>query len=333
MIPLAEATAWLAAHGPRLDAEPVPIHQAAGRAVAHDVAAAALPSHKLAAIDGLAIRAAETEGASDYAPVCMHGTPIQGGAPMPPGTDAVLPAFAHDGRRALLQIAVGSGVVQAGHDAAAGVVIAAGTMLRPLHIALLAQIGHTTVDVIRRPRVDLRTAPAKSGPDALRPLLLALLAEAGAITALPPDLILLAGRSGHGVAGIAALDNVFADGIAIRPGETTALGTVAGCPAILLRGDLLACATTFALLAAPALRRRSGRAEPTPISVTLTRKVISGLGQLDAIRLRVDGTAATPLGPAEGGSLTPACDATALLLVPAGSEGYPKGATIQAVPL
>ncbi len=337
MTPLADAQAWLAARTPRLGAEQAPLIHAGARILAATVRATALPPHPVAAIDGHAVRAAETEGASDYAPLPIGDAPVAAGAPLPPGTDAVLSYAALDaGPVALAPAARGSGVLPPGHDAAEGWTLPSGTVLRPLHLALLARLGYDSVAVVRRPRAQVRAAPAKSGPDALTPMLRALAAAEGAEPGeTQPDLIIHAGRSGPGPDddGVRAFTTVFAHGLALRPGETAALGTIGGIPALLLPGDPLACATVFALLAAPAFRRMAGRPEPPPVAAALARKVSSALGQIDAIRVRLDGGVATPLGPAEGGSLAAALSADGLVLVPEGSEGYPAGATVQVIPL
>jgi molybdopterin molybdotransferase len=251
---------------------------------------------------------------------------------MPPGTDAVLKLHLADvGPAALAAIPPGSGV-QPGMQPG----LPSGTSLRPPHLAQLARLGHHSIPVVRRPRVALHVAGPKSGPDALTAMLEALVAAAGGRSAdATPDLHIHAGRSGPGPDddGGARLESVHAHGIAIRPGETAAIGTVASAPAILLPGDPLACATSFALLAAPALRRMGGRAEPVPRAATLTRKIASGLGQLDAVRVRVEDGRATPLGPADSALLGEGAGADGLVLVPEGSEGYPAGAIVLIYPL
>ena len=69
------------------------------------------------------------------------------------------------------------------------------------------------------------------------------------------------------------------------------------------------------------------------MQATLTRKIASALGQLDAVRVRLDHGAATPLGPAEGIGLLTAATADGLVLVPEGSEGYPAGAVVPIYPI
>ena len=330
MIPLAEALRWLEARTDRLPPETVELHEAAGRILAAELDPLDAPA--FAALDGQAVRAAETEGASDYVPLPVGGAPVVAGMPMPDGTDAVLPLH-------LLGAGpVALGPVPPGHGVAHGdgLALATGTLLRPPHLAVLARRGLAAISVVRRPRVALAVAGPKSGADALTPMLTALVqAGGGTLVSRGPDLCIHAGRSGPGPDddGAARLETVFAHGILIRPGETSALGTAGGVPALLLPGDPLACAAAFALLAAPALRRMGGRPEPRPVSAALTRKIASGLGQLDAVRVRLEDGRATPLGPADSTMLSAGAGADGLVLVPEGSEGYPAGATVWVHPL
>jgi molybdopterin molybdotransferase len=327
LIPLRDARAWLESRVGRLEPEMAGIAAAVGRVLAEDLLGAA-DDGRVAGLDGRAVCAADTEGASEYAPLPVAGVPIVAGALMPSGSDAVLPPQLEDAAGfAMVTIPPGHGVAPA--DAAG---LPAGTSLRPPHLALLARLGRDAVTVIRRPGITVRAAGPKSGREALAPMLAALIAAEGAEAATrEPDLIIYAGRSGPGADddGIDRFETVFAHGIAIQPGETTALGTIGGKTAILLPGDPLACATVFALLAAPALRRMAGRPEPTPLTVTLTRKIASALGQVDAVRVRVEGGRATPLSTL----LSAGAGADGLVLAPEGSEGYPAGATVQVLPL
>ena len=106
------ALSWLDTQLHVLDAEPVPLREAAGRVLATSVVSDFdVPGFDRATMDGYALVATSTEGASTYnvLPIVvigdsMPGRPFEGsvlegqavrvmtGAPMPPGTDAVLPA-------------------------------------------------------------------------------------------------------------------------------------------------------------------------------------------------------------------------------------------------
>lgn len=309
MTPLSEALAWLAARTPRRAAESVPLHQAAGRILAEDLALDRLPSQAVAAMDGWAVWAADTEGASDYAPMPLAGQPVRAGDAMPPGTDAVLALAQVDGASVLLAVPPGHGVLAAGHHAGHGQVLAAGTKLGPLHLALLGG----PVSCVGRARVG----------GAVSPMLHALVGAQGGVVDLDsPDLILQP----------VSFDADAIRGVAIRPGETSAIGLVGGVPGLALPSDPLACAIAFTLLAAPALRRLGGRAEPGSVPARLTRKIASGLGQIDAVPVLLKGGEATPLGPAEGGSLHACLVANGLVLAPEGSEGYAAGTMVAVHP-
>ena len=330
MISLADALAWLRTRAEPLPAELVPAGGAAGRVLAEAVRGP-LRTGAVAAIDGHAVRAAETEGASEYAPLPVGGTAVVAGAGLPAGTDAVLPlTLLEAGPAALGAVAPGHGVAQGGT-----VRLPVLTTLRPAHLALLTLLGCERVAVVRRPVVAVRVAGAKSGADALTPMLSALIgALGGELAAARPDLHLHAGRSGPGPDddGIHRFETVFAHGILIRPGETAGLGTIGGRPAILLPGEPIACAVSFALLAAPFLRRLAGVPDPAPVMATLAGKIVSGIGQIDAVLVRVDGGRATPLGAAGETPLAAMAEADGIVLVPEGSEGYPEGAMIAVHP-
>lgn len=83
---------------------------------------------------------------------------IMTGAPLPAGTDAVVPVEWTDGGIARVEIGqvpvAGQHIRSVGEDVRAGeVVLSAGTRLTPRHIALLAAIGRGRVKVRPRPRV------------------------------------------------------------------------------------------------------------------------------------------------------------------------------------
>jgi molybdopterin molybdotransferase len=106
------ALAWLDAQLRVLDAETVPLCRAAGRVLASPISSAVdVPGFDRATMDGFAVVADSTEGATPYNPIAlcvvgdaMPGSPFRGsiapgqavrimtGAPIPSGADAVLPA-------------------------------------------------------------------------------------------------------------------------------------------------------------------------------------------------------------------------------------------------
>jgi molybdopterin molybdotransferase len=176
-----------------------------------------VPGFARAAMDGFAVRAADTTGATVDHP-CMlallgqalpvrpfagtvgpgQAVRVMTGAPVPAGADAVLMAeFAQEepGRRVLIRTAVppGKHVAQVGEDVAkGGEVLPAGRALRPQDVGLIASIGVGTVSAVRRPRVAVLVTgdellPPGSVPTGFRivdsnsPMLAALLARDGGV--------------------------------------------------------------------------------------------------------------------------------------------------------
>jgi molybdopterin molybdotransferase len=161
-----------------LPAEAVPLAECPGRVLAAAVVSAvSVPGFDRAAMDGYALRAEETFGASAYNPLCLSvigeslpGRPFSGqvttgqavrimtGAPIPAGADAVLPveqAAERDGTLSVVEpVPPGRHVGRRGEDVAAGTrVLPAGRRLRPQDAGLLASIGAGSVSAVRRPRV------------------------------------------------------------------------------------------------------------------------------------------------------------------------------------
>lgn len=159
--------------------EDVDLAGAVGRVLAGPVAAPEdVPGFLRASMDGYAVRAQDTFGASVGAPqyleikgeVPMGAVPERGVAPgealrvptgamLPAGADAVVmleytaehPDKTLEVRRA---VAPGENVLQPGEDVGAGEpLFAAGARLRPQDIGLLAALGVTRLTVPRRPRV------------------------------------------------------------------------------------------------------------------------------------------------------------------------------------
>ena len=100
-IPLSDALArwWAALAGAGVDVplpgEPVPLDEAAGRTTAEPVwAQISSPHYHAAAMDGYAVRAEATRGASETQPVYLTVGEqvfyVDTGDPLPPGTNAVI---------------------------------------------------------------------------------------------------------------------------------------------------------------------------------------------------------------------------------------------------
>jgi molybdopterin molybdotransferase len=153
-----------------LDAEDVALGDAAGRVLARDACAAVdLPPFDSSAMDGYAVRAADTPGALRVVGQSAAGLPadavvgageaivISTGAVVPEGADAVVPVERTERAGDLVdaaRVAPYENVRPRGGDAHAGDVVApAGAELRGPQLGGLAAAGIDAVRCARRPRV------------------------------------------------------------------------------------------------------------------------------------------------------------------------------------
>jgi molybdopterin molybdotransferase len=172
LLEIGEASERVAAACPAaLDAETVAVGDALGRVAASDaVSAVELPPFDRSAMDGYAVRAADTGGVLSIVGEIAAGevaqTPLSGGeavgittgAALPEGADAVLrvedASVEGDRLRAAAPLAVGTAVRYRGEDVARGAVLApAGVALGVHHLTALASAGVGSVAVRRRPLV------------------------------------------------------------------------------------------------------------------------------------------------------------------------------------
>jgi molybdopterin molybdotransferase len=165
--------------GRRTPAEPVPVASALHRVPAVPVTAPhALPGFARSTVDGYAVRAADTYGASEGLPGYLQvtGAVLMGAEPaitvgagtavgmptggvLPPGADAVVMVeYTQQVMPGTIEVvrpvAPGEGIVRADEDAAQGAeLVPAGRPLRAQDLAMLAAAGVTAVSVHARPRV------------------------------------------------------------------------------------------------------------------------------------------------------------------------------------
>jgi molybdopterin molybdotransferase len=203
--------------GRRTRVEAVPLADAHGRVPAEPVAAPHdLPGFARSTVDGFAVRAADTYGASEGlpSPLDVIGAVEMGRAPaisaavggaiamptggvIPDGADAVVMVeYTQEAMPGTIEVtrpvAPGDGLVRADEDARAGdELLGAGRPLRAQDLGLLAAAGVTEVRVHARPRVavvstgdevvDPSTARLEVGQvrDATAPALAALVRDAG----------------------------------------------------------------------------------------------------------------------------------------------------------
>ncbi|UCC86364.1 MAG: molybdopterin molybdotransferase MoeA [Anaerolineales bacterium] len=180
-----EALDYILRHMAPLGSHLIPIVEALDRVLAEDIVSTAdIPPFANSAMDGYAVRSQDVVSADLESPVVLRvitevpagavphravepGTAarIMTGAPVPPGSDAVVPfeltSEGQDGgRQTSSEVAVyrpvgsGDNVRTAGEDIRTGqTVLIAGRVLRPPDIGVLAAMGHPQVRVVRRPRV------------------------------------------------------------------------------------------------------------------------------------------------------------------------------------
>jgi putative molybdopterin biosynthesis protein len=165
----------------RLPAEAIALEAALGRILAEDVRAAVdVPSFDRSNMDGFAVQAADTFGATEQAPVPLRlnpetiptgvepreevkpgtATTIATGGMLPRGADAVVPVEHTDLEESDQTVVVrhavvpGAAVSFAGTDIGSGeTVLFAGTRLTSRETGMLAAIGQDPVTAVRRPRV------------------------------------------------------------------------------------------------------------------------------------------------------------------------------------
>jgi molybdopterin molybdotransferase len=207
---VAQARAWLVGQLKALGSEDVAITQAAGRVLAAEVRSNLdLPPFDRAAVDGIAVRADETIGASTYNPSVFRWATactdlpmgaamrMNAGEPLPSGADAVVRSehvgLDESGAGTVTEpVMAGSGAERKGSQSRRdGTLLTAGRRIRPCDIGMLASAGLTIVSVVRRPRVRClvadgtieagRPLPAGKVYDANQPLLSALSERDGGI--------------------------------------------------------------------------------------------------------------------------------------------------------
>jgi molybdopterin molybdotransferase len=205
MISVEEARARILEHFHVLEAVDAPLLDPAGgvpvlgQVLAEDVTAGfSIPPLPNTAMDGYAVRAGDTRGATYDSPLRLRvvgylaagsvydgrvgpgeAVRIMTGAPMPEGSDAVVPFeetdeqelgrwedHPRDGVRVDVEARPGANIRVAGEDVRAGeLVLPRGTVLQPAQVGVLASLGRSQVRAHRRPVV----AVLSTGDELLRP--------------------------------------------------------------------------------------------------------------------------------------------------------------------
>ncbi len=181
MLSVEEALDKILSNTKVLEAETRPILESQGQVLFEDIFSDAdVPQWDNSAMDGYAVRSEDVLGAGPQSPrflrvidtviagmVSQHqvtpGTAIRimTGAPIPSGADCVV-RFEDTDKQAqnsekvgiYHEVRKGTDIRRAGEDISRGsLVIPKGTVIKPAHIGVLASLGRSRVNVIRRPRI------------------------------------------------------------------------------------------------------------------------------------------------------------------------------------
>jgi molybdopterin molybdotransferase len=348
LTPLADVLARLDALVEPVAPRSADLAAAHGRTLAEDVVVASpIPPAARALRDGWAVSSDLTIDASGYAPAPLpFALRLDTGEPLPNGADALAPLDAvtlrGDAAYALAPVSPGEGVLPAAGDGAAGAtLLAAGRRVGGVEIALLTAAGVITVSV-RAPRLRLvRAAPAG---DAVIDAAVGYVADAvesqggavvnaaqedlaHALAGADVDAIVVLGGTGSGrrdvtVRTIESVGALLVHGVALLPGETTALGTVGARPVLALPGRLDAALAAWHVLGRRMLARLAGNPEPPPMrTARLTHKLSSPVGLSELVPVRCAGGSATPIASGYV-PLAALAQANGWVLIGADSEGY-----------
>jgi molybdopterin molybdotransferase len=357
LTPLAEVLALIDAEVKSVTPRTLDVVAAAGRTLAADAAAPTRPAAATALHDGWALAADLTLGAGTYAPTLLPRMPtrVEAGQAMPPDTDSVAPFDAvkttSAGAEALITINPGDGVLPVGGDCDPALPLRrAGDRLRPTDLAAFAAAGIARVTV-REPRVRVlplrgstivNAAARAVAADIERRGGAVRLDEAGrgldvAIGAESADCIVGIGGTGSGrndisVHVLAREGRVAVHGMALAPGETAALGFAGTCPVLLLPGRLDAALAVWMVVGRRLLAQlAAGRHNDPADTLTLARKVASAVGLAELVPVRRNDDQAEPLA-SRYLPLSSLTRADGWILVPAESEGYAAGSSVQVRP-
>lgn len=236
---------------PALPAEPIPVPEAAGRVLAEDVRAGRdLPAHAGSAMDGWAVRAADTPGPLTRMGESAAGLPaavalipggaiaVSTGASLPDGADAVArrEIVRVDGARVVVTEAVvpGRDVRRRGETIRQGeLLLGRGHRVAPHEVGALGAMGRAEVLCARRPRVavlatgaELIALGAPAGPaevhDSSRHGLVAQAVAAGALVVAS---VCVGDDLGHTVDALAGLLDASGDA---RPDLVVTNGGISG---------------------------------------------------------------------------------------------------------
>ena len=253
--------------------------------------------------------------------------------------------------------------------AAGTAVLPAGRVLRPQDVGVLASVGASPVHVVRRPRVAVLVTgdellPCGSRPEGYRivdsnsVMLVALARRDGGIPTVAPivpdnrdavreamlgtdaDVLLVSGGSSvgqedHAPRVVTEVGELCVHGVALRPASPAGFGFLPGSPprpVFLLPGNPVSCLCAYDLFAGPAVRLLGGRSMDLPYrtaALPLARKIVSAVGRVDYVRVRIEGGRVEPLATSGASVLSSTTKADGFVLVPRDSEGHAPGEVVE----
>jgi len=329
-----------------------------GHVLAADVTApASLPLQSLALRDGWAVRSELVADAGPYTPVpLVQQTPwVEAGEPLPAGTDAVLApdavTISGQNAEALASIAPGEGVLPGSGDIKTGGLLRmSGAYLRAADLAVLRLAGIKKIST-RRPKILIVPANARIDRDPVTQFATRTIDVSGGIAQVDSrssldvaledknsDALIIVGGSGAGrndksVLALARVGRVELHGMGIQPGETAALGAVGTRPVLIVPGRFDAALSVLLIVGSRLFARLSGRVEDgLNIPVKLARKIASQVGIAEFVPVERTLEGAVPLASGQL-PLSALARADGWILVPAESEGYVAGTTVEMRPL
>ena len=326
-LPVEEAASVILSRVSPVEAETVSVTEARGRVLAEEVESAiSHPAWDNSAMDGYAVRSQDVSSASEDTPAVLRviedipagefpsravgpgqAIKVMTGAPVPEGADGVTrveytrPGPEPDTIQVVESRDAGRNIRRKGEDMRVGdSPLAAGTVLRPAEVGVLAMLGQPTVSVYRKPRVGiLSTGNELADFDELELVhagkrimnsnsyaLAAQVEEAGAEPLLlgiarddrdslrehlerARDCDALITSAGLAVGEHDYVKEVLDDlgmeflfyRVRMRPGSPFTFGLLNGSPVFALPGNPVSAMVTFEVLVRPALRKMLGRSD------------------------------------------------------------------------
>lgn len=139
------------------------------------------------------------------------------------------------------------------------------------------------------------------------------------------------GPEDHAPQIVRACGRLLAHGVALRPASPTGFGMIGAKPVLLLPGNPVSCLCAYDFFGRLIVRKMAGRPLEWPyrqVRGQLSQKIASTLGRVDYVRVLVEKNQVQPIATGGASILSGTSRADGFLVVPAGLEGYPVGASV-----